>query len=374
MKKLLLNLMMVVGITTVSVAQENLVDSNATCSHPMVLKTGMNYDNYTTKGAVGYYKITKSNYTNHKIKFNAISKSEGKFSMRAPFETSCEELNNADDLLSLSKAGIWQDWFGVDGEIGKTYYLKVDSSTVDSLAIYYTEYLLPNDYFLHPQLIDITNEISINYADYTKFRDYSFYTNMKRDCKTSAHDTNTIDMYYKFIAKDTSMTLSLNMANPNDETLVQLASTYFNYPNLCIMNDDKGESNRNYVLNHLMVDSLYEIRLEVGMSNSNTAIQRKASPNNISLTLKTGTITAIKTSTTFVNFNIAPNPNKGSFTVQATEGEIFNIEILNSLGQKVAEYDNVNNGTLLNTNLNTGIYLIKSQSNKSVNSQKLVIE
>ncbi|MCX6350979.1 MAG: T9SS type A sorting domain-containing protein [Bacteroidetes bacterium] len=81
--------------------------------------------------------------------------------------------------------------------------------------------------------------------------------------------------------------------------------------------------------------------------------------------------TGIKEENATKPISIYPNPNNGSFTVQATGI----IEIYNSMGTLVLRQQLVDEKNLLHLNtFSKGIYLLKVLDGNKIHSQKIIIQ
>jgi hypothetical protein len=72
-------------------------------------------------------------------------------------------------------------------------------------------------------------------------------------------------------------------------------------------------------------------------------------------------------------FSIYPNPSDGYFTIK-NDSEIKSIQIFNSIGNEIVNYDTSINENLLRTKMNTGNYIIKiTDNNSTIFYKKLII-
>ncbi len=83
--------------------------------------------------------------------------------------------------------------------------------------------------------------------------------------------------------------------------------------------------------------------------------------------------TGIDAKNSIVNFNIYPNPNNGTFTID-TETEL-NVTIVDVLGKTVYSSKLTNGKNQINlTNLVNGIYIVKAENNGKINTIRLIKE
>jgi hypothetical protein len=77
------------------------------------------------------------------------------------------------------------------------------------------------------------------------------------------------------------------------------------------------------------------------------------------------------------SFTIYPNPSKGLFNISSKNNDEINIEIFNSLGDKVFDLVKISSLSTVKidlTNLNAGVYLMKVISDGEYIYKKVVIE
>ena len=131
---------------------------------------------------------------------------------------------------------------------------------------------------------------------------------------------------------------SLNVANGNNANFTSFYAT--SNPNLtCIQVDDATYSTTNWT-NIDGTSSFSENCLTVGIEEEET-----------------------------FSFGLHPNPTNGVFTISSSE-PIELVEIINQVGQKVADFGQVN--TIDISNLSDGIYTVKTTSNAKVGVARLI--
>lgn len=262
------------------------IDSNATCTKASFIECNQYYKD----SGESYYKfVATSNYVNIKAITNyfigvVLTKQLDPLNVN-----SCGIYDKGfRDTKGGSSTGVTNLMLPSDSLIiGNTYYVYI--KPYDSKAFTLSIINGNKNDFSSFNANQLTENIPYNFNinNYSKGRETN-YGNLP-SCTTTKADSNTVDLFIKFKALASTMSLVLNVDNSNLESIIELTSS----PNTCNKDFQIGKTQRNYSFSGLTVGNDYTARIEIG-GDAALGFARMNGVNNASVVLKAGVVTDIE--------------------------------------------------------------------------------